>query len=848
MCAFVGKLLALNMHEQAMKDLRLLKRRLDGAPPKTFKSAKTTAPVRETSPGVAELLEFKTKVSKTAVPVVANFQLHVLKLVAATKRPAHIESLLPVLDEKNPSSPISILADMAGQGDKEKQKAARQLASICQLLLSMLPSISSAEDANTSESRISPSPLAVFCLQVLAFKTQLRWWNLAGHKGNVSEEIIASFSRCARAFGRRHKADDALLYKTLTAAYNELEPLALWYSGAQSLPFSSPLSSLYQLLGSTAHAAKQYDGACTWFRRLKKQATVEAGSEVRQCSLAARILASALKKLKLDDDVEQALSEVTDSLEGSLSGTVAELNELLESLSAARRSVVGLLMKELEGGNAVSPPESVVKLLHHFTLRYPRFVRRWMGARPDKDAPTKQVLQFDQRKQLVMQSFNATLDAALMVAKSESQAPEFEWQTMDDVLQHCGALLDALYEPALSPARIEQFGMYHLKISTLYFAKFAELRKLRDRTKPQTKQMLQSLSRSIDAVKDRSHVDKEKAQLPMKLELFADVCKGSGRTEDAVGTLRSICTDMAEAGVLCDVASVLTTRSAAVAWTSTEKAATLSRTLRSIAKLDKSWNDWTCFLPETERAAILEHLMSLSAEASRTPQPLRLHDPSPTALLRIYSLERYPIRRFRVLLHLLYQNIGDEEQVAEISSALDETLRQIEKKDTGEDGGLSTYVPHLQAYYGSLLALLDGSAQQPSAMMESVSSWSGMLQSCATKSQVSACIDSPDGMIEFLQVIGNFSELRGGSQLQTAISELSVSLSTKLAMDADLSLEHSLLASRLMHAGRYSDALQTLQASKVFAEQNSFMSKRGELDYHLTQAEYFAGLGSHSDA
>lgn len=857
MSAFIGKLLALNLHDQALRELRILKLRLEPATPtETSKNSKSSsAEPKSAATSIAELLEFRGKASKQILPIITTFQTQVLKLVSATKKPAHIEALLPILLENNASCPVNLLSNAADAGEKQAQKSARQMASLSQTLLSMLPSVSSQEDAVAVEPRLSPSPLVVFELQALAFRTQLKWWKLAGHQGNVDDEVLTPFSRCIRAFARRHKADDKLLYRTLAAAYEDLMQTIRTHKLEPLTTSKSPLASIYQALGSTAHAARQFDGACCWFESLKATLSLESDSAVLLCSVSARILAAALKKAELDADIEQAIQEVTESLEGSLSGTVSELNELLESLSAARRSVVGLLMKELDPKIAAEPvSQATSSLLKRFVLRYPRFVRRWMGTAPGKDAPAKQIVQFDQRKQAVMQSINQTLDATLMIVKCEIQSGILEWHQIDDVLQHCAGLLDSVSDPLLSPARLEQLGSYHVKISTLYFSKFMELRKITNRSKDLNKQLLQSLSRSIDAVKERSSSEKEKAQLSMKLELFADLCKGSGRSEDAVGTLRSICTNMAEDGVLSDVALALATLPPILAWATTEKASSLSRTLRSIAKLDKSWNDWTFFLPEAERAAVLEHLMHLSAETSGHGQPLRLHDPSPAALLRIYSADKYPVRRFRVLLHLLYQNIGEDGELAEISSSLIEASRQLQKKDKGEDSSLTQFIPHLQAYYSSMAALADSNSGFPTSVIrDNISFWKAVLASYQSKDDLYTKIDNPETMIDFLQTLNHLADLRGESELQISISELSIALSKAVAeysgsFHDGLVLHNSRLAAQYVSIGKFAQASGVLEVSKELLEHNEGVSQSVVADFYLSQAEYYAGIGSLDEA
>ncbi|KAG5981405.1 hypothetical protein E4U55_002963 [Claviceps digitariae] len=858
MLAFIGKLLSLNLHDQALKDMRLLKRRLEPAAgtEKISKAAKSVAPEKTTvAAEIANLLEFKGEITQATLPIITTLQCQVLKLVCATKKPAHIEAILPILQEKHLSSPVVLLQKLADAGEKQAQKASRQLASVSQTLLSMLPSISIQEDEIAMEARLSPSPLVAFELQSLSFRTQLRWWKLAGHQGSIDDDVLTPFSRCVRAFARRFKADDKLLYQTLAAAYEALMQIIRLNKHEPSHSSKSPLSTIYQVLGSVAHAARQYDGACCWFESLKASLCEASDSAVLICSVSARILASALKKSELDSGIGRCIQEVTDSLGGSLSGTVSELNELLESIAAVRRSVVGLLMKESDPRSEFPPLfPTIGTLLKTFILQYPRFVRRWMGTAPSKDAPSRQILHFDQRRQAILQSINQTLDATLMVVKSEITTGEIEWQQMDDVLQNCACLLDSVCDATMSSTRLEQLGTYHMKISTLYFSKFMELRKMKDRSKNLNKQLLQSLSRSIDSVKDRPSVDKEKAQLSMKLELFADLCKGAGRSEDAVGTLRSICTNMAEDGVLSDVATALTTLSPTLAWATTEKAASLSRTLRSIAKLDKSWNDWTFFLPEQERAAVLEHLMHLSAELSSPGQVLRLHDPSPAALLRIYTTDKYPVRRFRVLLHLLYQNIGQEDEVEAISESLSQVAQQLQKKDNGEDSSLSQFIPHLQAYHSSLVALVNSQESFPvSVMCENMTSWKSMLDNCQSREDLYARIDNPETLIDFLHALKDLADLRGEAQLQITILELSIALSRVMAEPSGpsqdvLVLCHSHLAMRYIHIGRFTQASEALHISQDLVDQHEGISRRVVADFYLSQAEYFAGIGSWEEA
>ncbi|KAL6796969.1 peptidase family C50 domain-containing protein [Trichoderma sp. SZMC 28012] len=851
MSALTGKLLALGMHDQALKELRVLKRRLDSIFNGTqSSSAKSGSEITTTTSAIADLLNFNGFITKQSLATITGYQMQVLKLIAATKKPSHIEVILPYLADSYTSSPFNLLSSLAKEGAKEAAKATRQMASLSQVLLSLAPSISSQEDAVATEPRLSPSPDVAFELQSLAFRIQLKWWKLAGHKGNIDNDVVSPFSRCLRAYTRRQKLDKGSVYQTASESYDTIMQLIHAQKYRPATSFDSPLASIHQILGSAAQAERRYTEAHRWFQELKSSLTPGQDSSVLRCSVSARLLAVALKKADMDHTIEPLLCEVIEGLDGSLSGTIAELNELLESLSLARRSVVGLLMTCLGPKAAESTvPSDLVNHLKTFVLKYPRFVRRWTGLPPNKDASSKQVLQFDQRRQLVAQSIGQTLDATLMVIKCDIQSNTNEWQTTDDVLQYCVSLLDCMNASTLSTTKIDNLGTYAVKISSLYFSIFSQLRKKSSRSKEENKHFLRALHRSIDVVKDCTEEEKEKAQLSTKIEMFADLCKTSGRTEDAVETLRYICSSMAENGVLADVAAALDTQSPSLAWSMNDKVSLMSRTLRSMSKIDSSWNEWTFPLPEAERAAVLEHMMRVGlTSSSASSQPLGLYDAGVAALLRMYTLEKYPVRRLRVLLHLCYQNLGEEEQLAKILALAEDTWEYMQTEGNGEDTSLAHFIPHMQAYCTSIGALIRVDRSMSTLINEAIDSWKSMIGTCQTQDELFTVIDDPQGLLDHLHSLHQLAGLKGETRLQLAISELNITLSRVFVGSTEASgdgliLSHSQLAAQYVNIGLFPQALKTIVQTQELLSRYDGLSRQVLAEFYLSQAEYHTGIG-----
>lgn len=849
---FIGRLIGLGFQEQAWKELRILKRRLDAALSLEKSKSFATKPMEATTAIqlVVELLTFEESILDPALSIITTYQILVLRLLALSKKPAQIEAALPFLLESNHTSPSELLRRLAKGNGKEAQRAIRQLASLAQLILSLAPSISSKEDHEATEPRLCPSPRTAFDLQVVCFKMQLTWWKLAGHRGAVEDEVLAPFTRCIRALVRRQKSEDGPIYGLISTAFDNIMDLVQVQVSQPAKSADSALASIYQLLGTSAQNERHYGQAQRWFQDLKAMMQPEKDGFARVFSISARLLAAMLKRSPLDPKAQELLDEVREGLDGCMSGSVLELNELFESLSLARRSTVGLLVSMLKAAKSSNSSDGLLESLKKFVLHYPQFARRWLGSLPSKDSSAKSILQFDQRRQIVMQSIDQTLDSTLMVVNSELQNNKMTFQAMDEVLHGCLRLLSLVEDPTLSVARSEQLGVYYVKMSSLYYAKFQQLKKDLGKSTEINKQILQALSRSIDTVKDRSLAQQEKSQIATKLEVFAELCKGSGRSNDAVRTLRSVCTNMIEEGALSKVTTALSSQSPSLAWSVDEKAETLSRTLRSIAKLDQSWNDWAFFLPEGERAAVLEHLMQISAANSSKGQPLKLHDASMEALLRLYTLDRFPIRRLRVLLHLLFQNLSDANEMEEIRDQTEEALKQVQQGSLSEDSDLCHYAPHWETYYNSIMTLVACGPFPTSDMEGAISAWKSMIKDCKARSDLDQVIDNPESLSSYLQSAGQFASLRGESSLHLSMLELSASLSKTLAEDTHnkMILNHTLLASQYLVIGHFSEAKKTHDRIQELLKQAEGVSRGLMAGFHLSQAEYFDGVGNIEEA
>ncbi|PNH46227.1 hypothetical protein VD0004_g1791 [Verticillium dahliae] len=866
MSSFVTKLLGLGLQDHALRELAVLKRslaQLDAAKPST-KTDKAVAAASHANPlttNPAHLLDYGAiKASGAILGLVITSQLHALRLVAAAKKPAMIEAAVPFLGD-HPSSPMNLLSRYAKESAAAKNKAARQLEQFSQLILSLPPSVSSKEDALAAENRLSCSPTAALQLHSLGFEYRLCWWAMAGHEADVDGDLMLPLSRCMAAFVRRCSTPTPAAFQVARGAYTRITDLCAHQRLQPSTSAASPLAAIYQTLGTLAQSARLFTEAATWLTLVKGHLAPEQSSAAKRCSVAAQLLAVQAKREDTPtQELESLLQEIIGELKGTLKGDSAELEELMINLTAARRSTVGLLVHKES-----SLPRPMTASCHDFVLQFPHFALRWMGKAPARDAAAKHTIRYDQRRQTLLATATQIMDSAFVVLKAKISQDDMPWAQLDGTLQDCLTLLEHLGETNLLQ-KSDGANTYPVKVSSLYYYHADRVQRGGGSEKEDGKAVLRPIKRSIEAVADRSPREKERAQLVKKLERFSELSRASGRLAEARDARKAICTNMVEDGVLAAVAASLNDKAPALAWRADAKTEALSRTLAAMVKLDQAWSDWTFFLAELERAAVLEHLIQIIVSdaakgsgggSSSSSKPTGLSSSVPDALLRLYSLERFPVRRLRTLCLLLAMSMGEQHEFQSLRVQVNATLDACRSSAFGDDASLAKFLPHHEAHLASMIALIDTDPASATNDLEApVAAWRAMIARCTSVDDMYACIDDPEQLLRHLGSVEAFANLRGDDVLRLAVLELSTDL-TRLMTSSSINavlLSHSALADHYLDLGHEAKAKDMLARAALLATPDE--SEAGPLSgsevawvsLQLSSVEYHLAAHNHVEA
>ena len=366
MLALVARLVALRLDTLAVKELRIVKRRLQAA-------AQSQDPVAANggeTETLASLLQLEPSVcqSLNVLSLAITYQQLVLKVIGNACKPVTIEAAFEYLSLDQASSPANLIKRLA-EVSGDNAKAARQLEALAQTILGLCPSISTTADAAAGDASISPSPTTVFELQTLVLRIRHEWWPLAEHKPDYPKELMEPFSKCLTAFARRSAMhmDNAGVYQSAEAALTSLS-LNIEYSSDASF-------QIFRTMVGLAEKAANYNAALKWAEKMGLTC-ISLGDQHAQ-SLACLVKHAALR-LKAGQGAaatEGNISAIVRAMGGQLSGHTADYDFLLVELAQLVRVVA-------QDGKVA---KNIVSLAASFAQRYTR-------SYPDKNVAHAQTI------------------------------------------------------------------------------------------------------------------------------------------------------------------------------------------------------------------------------------------------------------------------------------------------------------------------------------------------------------------------------------------------------------------------------------------------------------------------
>ncbi|KAF2501572.1 hypothetical protein BU16DRAFT_500775 [Lophium mytilinum] len=866
MLALIGKLLAHGLDSAAIKELRTLKRRLEAymgnneegtaiksVKPNTTTKTPTSQPEKET---LATLLHFANiDTSSPALSVVVSYQTHVLRAIAASKRPNVINAVLEYLAFTQQSSPANLITHLA-TSIESVSKSARQLESLAQTILSLCPSVSTSEDSLACNEQLRPNPDTTFQLQSLAFQIRQRWWKLAKHQGDLGKELLEPFAKCLSTFARRSSSPTSEKYDLARTKFQEIQD-----GTSISSHSSSAFAAVTRTLSSLAQAASLTDEALQWTESPSPQKAASISAS-RSAARLVRCAALSLESKLLQDqniDIEEPIEKALASLGGSLSGGSSDLDILLTEVVGLRRIATKALSAIIPPTRPTAPsPSTSLQLLFSIVSACTRFVARYVGKVPET-ADSKALIRHGERVNMALKVIKGITESVTLASKLSVSLQTVSWDELDTMLQsYTSVLLDLQGGPetnnsgALKLHRDLQYPL--VRISNIYWAYHIQCRKSGEKTKV----WLNAMARSVQILDARSKEEKDTGLLGMKLEKIGEVFERENRPEDAVSHFLRAIEHHIQSGVLTTAAGFISATSVQRVLELSDGASVIGRLLRSLhlsfITHGVKGRDQVAFfdnvdLTRGERGFLLELQLVLFSkyalktqhwDPTLTPSFLKLSE----TLLELYTACDFPVRRQRVAILLI--RLATEKPELSPLSRLDplDQFKVAADGDLGEDSNLAKFQDHIHETlnvelnfrkHSPSISKLKASLQTWQTILDSVDSWVPLLDK----------VDDTTKWITQLEMISDYLAVKGEEYLRIPVLNMIVRI-LELRDDSDSTqvvLALSKYALQLLELGYSGKAgLNLAKAQSILSSTEATAEAR--LHWHVAYALYLLRIGN----
>ncbi|KAL6712352.1 separin protein [Coniothyrium glycines] len=857
----IGKLVALGLDTLAVKELRTLKKRLNAYLSKgndhqgvaiASDSQKRTDASANDKETLAGLLAFGyVDVQSPALPLVATFQTYVLRIIAKLRRPQVIESAWQHLKLSNTSSVVNLIWNTA-KPPTVQEKAARQLESLAQTILTLCPSVSTSDDDAPSQ----PSPDTVLMLQQLAFKIRQRWWILAKHQGNEEQELLNPFAKCIAAFARRSQLTPSKKYKICEALYTDLRSDR---SAACSLTHSSSKATtmICKAFSSLAQAADLPDEALRWLdTREPPKSTSSAACQTSHSVQLATVSLEAHLKDKSGTSLQERTSEAIEGLTRGLGGTTAELESLFLQANKLRRVATRLLITSLSSKADDSECASNEQLAISLIAACVHFNARFAGSTP-QNVEEKHDSRSNERSKNVWGCLKSIVDSVLACCKSTITNQD-DWNLRDKLLQETSHIVRRLEQENEHSIEVEE-GWAELvssslvKLSNGYWSMYLQMRKAD--VDPAT--LITAMERSTQLIQSRSISEGLAGYLPMKLEQLGEALESSNRGTASRQTFERCIRSHLSAETVQIIEDLAAKSSLSKTFSSEGPLAILARVLkayhRSFLRFGIKHNEDFAFYDDSElaagvRGALLEWQLGFFL---RTLSKNRRWDSGLDAsitcltdrLCHIYTSEAHPVRRLRLsgmLLHLLKTH-------AHILSDASRCLLSPEQAQlcTSKscDAGLCRYEKHLRSLQ-QLRNLMQTSHHSPKDVRECFAIWESLLNNVTSWDTLTDCVDEVDDWLQELQACVDCLNARGEEALVLGAQYIQIRV-LELRRDAEPNDLVAVLCSqalqflRLGYTGKSGLSLAKVEA----LTKKGTTSTEAVLQWHISYAEYLLAIG-----
>ncbi|EED17022.1 separin, putative [Talaromyces stipitatus ATCC 10500] len=780
-CILAGRLIALGAHELAYRELRALKKRLeeDNLRSSTKNSRDHSASDMKAGSGketTAELLKFSNaEFPGPVLALIVSFQSHVLKLITAERKVLAIEKTCNALSTSSPSSPANIILRSFDAGNFTKEKAAIQLLSTSNTILSLSTmllksSVSPSDSTQTRSTRLH----STLRLQLVSMEYRIMSWELSGHSGDSKREFLDPLSRFLDGFASSDFNIDSSEFAELSATVQRLQSM-IAKSGMKGDIHSWKIAFN---LGKIAQEASCLKEALTYFSSATEKLTEE--DPMAQSLIRCRIAIVYLHLFKNNKTYHLVIESLTAAALGMKSanrGSASDLEALLVE-SARLKKIAMAKIGELLSSDADFPKAmmmATIDFLHAFL----RFLRRYIN-RPQSNLAEGdtgiQMQPLSNAKNIVI----AAVESAIVLGKISIVNQFPIWGDLQPIFSDSARLLNTFEVSGLEHTEDGlDWRATSVKLSNLFWSRYLKRKESGDTHE----QLIPLLEQSVNILQDCPVPQKSTGFSALKLERLAHLYLDAKMGAKSLVYFEKSIQEYIDAGVLEQQIAYLSGRPPhACLQDSNSPGFNLTRVLSAYLKMQlrRPANDNNSkfegkSLDVEARAFLLEWQLGVLADFhshDATCEKFKiLFQELLSEMLSLYSSDEYLIFRLRVV-RLVLRFVLDHPD--SIETSVSESLiqdAQLHLSNLSSNTQHGPYAPFIANSLKLILLFHDGHVNEED-FRDTISFWASIIQECTNWESLESIIDDIDILLAQAQAASDFAEARGYWTLQFAASKV----------------------------------------------------------------------------
>ncbi|KAL8902681.1 MAG: hypothetical protein Q9207_004465 [Kuettlingeria erythrocarpa] len=781
MSMLVTKLVALELFEPARRQLYAMRRSLLIANAQTEKAQSLASQDPGKVERLSDLLVFPvTSVKTPLLAVMVNFQLQVLRLIAASRDVSLFRSTIEHLQMSKPYSPQKLLQTQYDAADPEtRTKIANQLETLSRLMLSFCPDLSNSEGQKLECLKVM-DPLTSLRFQILSLELRYFWWEVTGHQGNVTKGLLLPFSQYLGTFRQRciTGCDDGYGIAKSALASLPLHGLDRERSSSATAEENEALLSIYSEMLLLAEKNDIPGETKAW---LQKYVSLPVDGKASSCKKSTSICKTALvyaraSSVSSEEEIASAFRQAEQSIQSDLDGGSEELDELLLAVTGIRKAAASIINQSLA---PLADPEKpatpqLTRLCYGLCSTCVKFLNRYVGIRPPKCPEHRLTQRYQQRLEKTLAVGTAFADSVISIAKLNRETNPDQWHQTDTGLQACLNLAELTQESHPDTAENGNSASHIcVAVSNAYWSRYSHLKQ----TENDTKETLKALRSSIDAVEARALVFKIAAQLTTKYEHYGKTLEAAREYEKAGQIYMKAIRLHIEMDVLQKAAAAAAAQPVSILFARQREYAPLGRVLLAYSRVAVKTESCNSSKPSVfddeklesaQRGVLLEHqlfsLISHLEKCTSVTQAPRAVQYLATTLLEIYVQTIFPVRRCRVIMTLLWLQ---SRQPASLSSCfldpfLDYRIDTSSNKLSGLDTGLQQLLPHLHASTDAVLALReDCLTRKQERLNNALATWHSLAARSHDRESLEARVDNLSDWLLHLELLVEYLDACG---------------------------------------------------------------------------------------